>query len=107
MLVADVIVLGTPVYFYAMSAQLKTMLDRCCGPYTEMTDKEFYFLAAGAEGEDGRQNLEHVFDNLMGFIDCLENPAVKGKVLATGVWHVGEIKGNPALQEAYEMGKQI
>ena len=107
MLAADIIVLGTPVYFYAMSAQLKTMLDRCCGPYTEMTNKEFYFLAAAAEGDEGRPLLEHVFDNLMGFIDCLENPVVKGKILATGVWHVGEIKGNPALQEAYEMGKKI
>lgn len=107
MLAADVIVLGTPVYFYAMSAQLKTFLDRCCGLYTEMRDKEFYFLAAGAEGEEGRHNLEHVFDNLMGFVNCLESPVVRGKVLATGVWHAGEIKGNPALQEAYEMGKQV
>lgn len=107
MLAADVIVLATPVYFYAMSAQLKTMLDRCCGLYTEMKNKEFYFLAAGAEGDDNRQNLKRVFDNLMGFIDCLEHPVVRGKVLATGVWHVGEIKGNPALEEAYKMGKQI
>ncbi|WMI95401.1 flavodoxin family protein [Bacteroides fragilis] len=107
MLSADVIVLATPVYFYAMSAQLKTLLDRCCGPYTEMINKEFYFLASAAEGKEGLPYLEHVFDNLMGFIDCLENPVVKGKVLATGVWHVGEIKGNPALTEAYEMGKQI
>lgn len=107
MLACDVIVLGTPVYFYAMSAQLKTFLDRCCGPYTEMKGKEFYFLAAAAEGEEGRQLLEHVFDNLMGFIDCLENPVVRGRVLATGVWHAGEIKGNPALQEAYEMGKLV
>lgn len=107
MVAADVIVLGTPVYFYAMSAQLKTFLDRCCGMYTEIRDKEFYFISAGAEGEEGRKDLERVFDNMMGFIDCLENPVVKGKVLATGVWNVGEIKGNPALQEVWEMGKNI
>ncbi len=107
MVAADVIVLGTPVYFYAMSAQLKTLLDRCCGLYTEMRNKEFYFLASAAEGEEGREQLMHVFDNMMGFLDCLENPVLKGKVLATGVWHVGEIKGHSALQEAYEMGKQI
>ena len=72
-----------------------------------MINKEFYYLDSAAEGIEGLPDLEHVFDNLMGFIDCLENPVVKGKVLATGVWHVGEIKGNPALAEAYEMGKQI
>ena len=43
MLAADTIVMGTPVYFYTMSAQMKTMLDRCCGLYTEMKGKEFYF----------------------------------------------------------------
>lgn len=107
MVAADVIVLGTPVYFYAMSAQLKTFLDRCCGLYTEMNNKEFYFISAGAEGEEGRKDLERVFDNMTGFTDCLENPVIKGKVLATGVWNVGEIKGNPALQEAWEMGKNI
>ncbi|MCU6767541.1 flavodoxin family protein [Barnesiella propionica] len=107
MLAADVIVLGTPVYFYAMSAQLKTFLDRCCGPYAEMSGKEFYFIASAAEGDDGRENLMRVFDNLMGFVDCLENPVVKGRILATGVWHPGEIQGNPAMAEAYEMGKRI
>lgn len=107
MVAADVIVLSTPVYFYAMSAQLKAFLDRCCATYTEMGDKEFYFIAAGAEGDEDISNLTRAFDNLMGFVDCLENPTVKGKILATGVWHVGEIQGNPVMVEAYEMGKSI
>lgn len=107
MLKADVIVLATPVYFYAMSAQLKTMLDRCCGLYTAMNNKEFYFLATAAEGDEGRKHLEMVFDNLTGFIDCLDNPVVKGKILATNVWHAGEIDNHPALSEAYEMGKNL
>ena len=107
MVAADVIVLATPVYFYAMSAQLKTLIDRCCGLYTQMTDKEFYFIAAGAESETESEKLAHVFDNLMGFLDCLKRPIVKGKIMATGVWHVGDIKGNPAAVEAYEMGKTL
>ena len=28
-------------------------------------------------------------------------------VFCGGVWHVGEIEGKPALQEAYEMGKRV
>ena len=40
---ADVIVMATPVYFYTISAQMKTLIDRCCGRYTEMNGKEFYF----------------------------------------------------------------
>ena len=104
MLAADVIVMGTPVYFYAMSAQMKMMIDRCCGPYTEMKDKEFYFIATAAEEDE--TIMDRIVANFMGFLDCLENPTVKGTLFCGGVWHTGEIKGNPKLQEAYEMGRQ-
>lgn len=105
MLAADVIVMATPVYFYTMSAQMKTLIDRCCGLYTEMSNKEFYFIVTAAE-EDTRL-LERTVDTFRGFLDCLENPVVKGVVFGTGVWHIGEIKDKPAMREAYEMGKQI
>ena len=51
MVAADVIVMATPVYFYTMSAQMKTLIDRCCGLYTEMNDKEFYFIVTAAEND--------------------------------------------------------
>lgn len=102
MVAADVIVLATPVYFYAMSAQMKTLIDRCCGEYLKMTDKEFYFIATAAE-EDERI-MDRIVANFMGFLDCLERPTLKGTVFCGGVWHVGEIAGSPKLQEAYRMG---
>lgn len=37
MVEADVIVMATPVYFYTLSAQMKTLIDRCCARYLEMT----------------------------------------------------------------------
>lgn len=105
MIAADVIVMATPVYFYTMSAQMKTLIDRCCGLYTEMHDKQFYFIITAAE--DDRRLLERTIDTFQGFLDCLENPMVKGVVYGTGVWHPGEIQNKPAMNEAYEMGKQI
>ena len=105
MLAADVIVMGTPVYFYAMSAQMKMMIDRCCGPYTEMKNKEFYFIATAAEEDE--TIMDRILANFMGFLDCLENPTVKGTLFCGGVWHAGEIKGSPKLQEAYEMGRLV
>lgn len=105
MLEAEVIVMGTPVYFYSMSAQMKTLIDRCCGPYTEMKNKEFYFIATAAE--DDEKIMDRIVTSFSGFLDCLENPAVRGTVFCGGVWHAGEIKGNAALQKAYEMGKNI
>lgn len=105
MVAADVIVMATPVYFYTMSAQMKTLIDRCCGLYTEMKNKEFYFIVTAAE--DDRKLMERTVDTFQGFLDCLESPTIKGVVYGTGVWHVGEIKDEPALREAYEMGKEI
>lgn len=104
MFAADVIVMGTPVYFYAMSAQMKTMIDRCCGSYTEMKNKEFYFIATAAEKD--KTIMDRIVANFKGFLDCLENPVIKGTVFCGGVWHMGEIEGKQALQDAYEMGKK-
>ena len=59
MIAADVIVLATPVYFYTMSAQMKTLIDRCCARYTEMTGKEFYFIVAAAD--DSKATVSAVF----------------------------------------------
>ena len=105
MLAADVIVMATPVYFYAMSGQMKIMIDRCCGPYTEMKNKEFYFIATAAE--DDPHIMDRVVANFQGFLDCLENPTIKGTILCGGVWHVGEIIGKAALTDVYEMGENV
>lgn len=103
MVQADVIVLATPVYFYTMSAQLKTLIDRTCPRYTEISGKDFYFIATMAETD--RSMMERTFDSIRGFLDCLENPHEKGVITATGVWKKGEIEGHPALEEAYRAGK--
>lgn len=105
MLAADVIVMATPVYFYTLSAQMKTLIDRCCGLYTQMNNKEFYFIVTAAE--DDRQKMFRTIDTFQGFLDCLESPVIKGVVYGLGVWHVGEIKDKPAMKEAYEMGRNL
>lgn len=105
MLAADVIVMATPVYFYTMCAQMKTLIDRCCGLYLEMKDKEFYFIVTAAE--DDKDKMLRTVDTLRGFLDCLENPIEKGTVFGLGVWLVGEIKGNPAMREAFETGQKV
>ena len=102
MVAADVIVLATPVYFYTMSAQMKTLIDRCCARYTEMTDKEFYFILTAAE--ESIPMMERTVECFRGFLDCLEGPVERGVVYGVGAWHVGEIKSSPAMQEAYELG---
>ncbi len=50
---ADVIVMASPVYFYTVCGQMKTLIDRACARYTEMNDKEFYFILTAAEQSIG------------------------------------------------------
>lgn len=104
MVEADVIVLATPVYFYTMDAQLKTLIDRTVPRYTEITGKEFYYLITAADTE--RANLAKAVESLRGFtLDCLEDPHERGIVYGVGVWQPGEIRSTPAVQQAYEMGR--
>lgn len=102
---ADAIVLATPVYFYTMSAQLKTLIDRCCSRYTEMSDKEFCFLVTAAE--EDRTKMLRTVDSMRGFLDCLDRPKERGTVFGLGVWHAGEIERHPARREAYELGRAL
>ena len=102
MVAADVIVMATPVYFYTVCGQMKTLIDRCCARYTEMTDKEFYFILTAAE--ESIPMMERTVECFRGFLDCLEGPVERGVVYGVGGWHVGEIESSPAMQEAYELG---
>ncbi len=104
MVSADVIVLATPVYFYSLAGQVKTLIDRCLACAAQLAGKEFYFLATAA---DGKAEMERTIDALRGFTDCLPGAAVRGVVYGAGAWQLGDIQGSPALEEAYQMGRQL
>jgi len=106
MVEADVIVLATPVYFYAMSGQMKTLIDRTVPRYTEIADKDFYFIVTAADTDT--KMMKRTIEGFRGFTeDCLDSAHEKGIVYGTGAWQTGEIKGNPAMQQAYKMGSQV
>ena len=105
MITSDVIVMATPVYFYTMSAQMKTLIDRCCARYLEIKNKEFYFIVAAAE--ESVPMMERTIDGFRGFLDCLETPKECGVIYGVGAWKAGEINDKPAMKEAYEMGKNV
>ena len=106
MVEADAIVMATPVYFYTMDAQMKTLIDRCVPRYTELSNKDFYFIVSAAD--TSKKMMQRTIDGFRGFTDdCLENPCEKGIIYGTGAWNVGEINGTPAMKEAFEMGKNV
>lgn len=103
---ADVIVLATPVYFYTMCAQMKTMIDRTLGVAQQsgLENKEFYLIATAA---DGKAAMERTVDGLRGYLECLPGAREMGVIYGAGAWQIGDIQGNPAMEEAYRMGKAI
>ena len=103
---ADAIVFATPIYYYEMSGQLKTLLDRANPLYSsDYRFRDIYMLTAAAE--DGNRVPERAVAGLQGWIDCFEKARLAGTVFAGGVTGPGETEGHPALLRAREMGKAI
>ena len=105
MIAADVIVMATPVYFYMMCGQMKTLIDRTCARYTEINDQEFYFLVTAADGN--KSAMERTIEEFRGFTSCLDGVNEKGILYGVGAWHKGDIKKTSVMKQAYEMGKAI
>lgn len=103
---AEVIAFATPIYYYEMSGQMKTLLDRANPLFTtQYAFRDIYLLATAAE-EDSTA-VARAVSGLEGWIDCFEEASLAGTVFAGGVTDPREIEGHPALQKAYELGLKI
>ena len=103
---ANVLVFATPVYYYCVSGQLKTMLDRANPLFdTDYAFTKAYLLAAAAE--NAPETFVGTEKAVQGWVDCFPRCALVGTVFAGGVNSVGEIAGHPALEQAYQMGKEV
>ncbi len=106
MLTADVIVFATPIYYYEMCGQMKTMLDRANPLYTaDYAFRDIYLLATAAD--EDKHAVDGAVKGVSGWISCFPKASLSGTVFAGGVDAVGTIKGHAALNKAYEMGKSV
>ena len=103
----DVVVLASPLYYWTMSGQLRTALDRLFaleegdGNLLRGNGKSSALLMA-AEGH-GFDDAALYYDHLMEHLRW-ENI---GHVLAGGNMEVGDINGKAEIQKAYDLGKYI
>jgi len=104
MIDADVLVLASPVYFYSIDAQLKTLIDRTVARWLEVKNKDFYYIATCADGIEG---LGRTIECFRGYADCVNGAKECGIIYGHSVYEKGEINDKPAMKEAYEMGKSI
>ena len=101
------IVLASPLYYWTMSGQIKTALDRLFA--LEEGDgnllrghgraSALLMAAEGSGFEDALLYYNHLMEHL-----AWEN---LGHILAGGNENVGDIEGKPEVSAAYELGKSI
>ena len=107
MAAADVICFATPVYYYEMSGQMKTLLDRANSLYAaDYAFRDIYLLTASAEEEDSAS--DGPVNGLNGWIACFEKARLAGVVRGGGVNDPGDMaRLTEKLAEAYKMGKGV
>lgn len=105
MIDADVIVLASPVYFYSIDAQLKTLIDRTIARWTEIKDKDFYYIVTSAD--EDRESQNRTIECFRGYADCVQGAREMGVLYGIGVYKPGEVKDSFVFHEAYEMGRSV
>ena len=102
---ADVIVMASPVYFYSIDAQMKAVIDRCVARWTNIPNKEFYYIMTAAE--DSETVMDCTLECFRGFAACLTGAREMGAIEGKGVYEAGTIRSTRYMREAYEMGKRV
>lgn len=104
---ADVVVLASPLYYWNLSGQLRTAIDRLFaleegdGNLLRGNGKASVLLMA-AEGH-GFEDVVLYYDHLMEHLRWKN----LGSVLSGGNMDIGDIKGKKELSEAYEFGRTL
>ena len=103
---ADVVCWATPIYYYEMSGQMKTLIDRMNAMFAlDYKFRDIYMLTTAAEEE--QETPARAVEGLRGWIACFPKSRLAGTLFCGGVDGARAIEGNSRLQEAYEMGRGI
>ena len=103
---ADVVCWATPIYYYEMSGQMKTLIDRMNAMYPlEYKFRDVYMLTTAADDEE--QTPKRAEMGLEGWIECFPKSRLAGTLFCGGVNAPREIEGNVKLQEAFKLGKAV
>ena len=97
----------TPIYYYEMCGQMKTLLDRLNPLYsTDYSFRDIYMIATAAENDESA--FEKAYNGLQGWVDCFEKASLKGMV-GGGRIDAANIAASHAdvMKKAYELGKKL
>ena len=103
----DTLVFATPIYYYEMSGQMKTLLDRLNPLFpSDYKFRNVYMISTAAEDETFVP--ENAVSGLNGWIDSFEKASFKGSLFCGGINDMGEAADKEEeKREAYEFGKSL
>ena len=104
---ADVLVFATPIYYYEMSGQMKTLLDRMNPLYSsDYAFREVYMIATAADGGDS--TFEKAYNGLQGWVDCFPKAKLCGLVAGEEIGDPKDAVNHPdVMEKAYQLGKAL
>ncbi len=104
---ADTLVFATPIYYYELSGQLKTLLDRLNPLYPQdYRFRDVYLMTTSAE--EGDEVAETAVGGLKGWIACFEKAHFAGLFNGGGVNAPNEVsRREDMLKAAFDFGKSL
>lgn len=102
---ADTVVFASPSYYFGWSAQLKAIVDRfyAAGAKPFPITSAAMLVALGGHAETDAAAALVSYKSIIDFLQWQD----KGVVIADNVMAKDDIIGNPALQKAEELGRDI
>ena len=102
----DVLAFSTPIYYYEMSGQMKTLLDRINPLFgSDYRFRKVYMLSTAAD--DAPDTPKRALEGLEGWIECFDQAEFAGSVFVGNVNDPGEIIGSEGLKRAFRLGSLI
>lgn len=103
---ADVLAFATPIYYYGMSGQMKTLLDRANPLYSaDYAFRQVWLLACAAE--EGDEVWQRAAAGLGGWIECFPKARLAGVIFGGGVTGPGEVQSGAAMRQALDAGRSL
>ena len=114
---SDVLVLGSPIYFDTVSAQLKLFLDRCnCLTPLVKKDNKFYFKSRLKKKRKGviilvageKQRFDYALITLKGFFKWANIKFIDKILYSHNFFEKGKVKEDKKImQRAFDIGKKL
>ena len=100
---ADMMVIASPIYWFDITAQIKTVIDRLYA----RASVGFHFHKVALLLDSGSPNVYDAAISQYKMTNAFVHWEDMGIVTAPGMTEKGSMKDSPALKEAYELGRSL